>query len=217
MQTTTTAVNPLVTSLVAACVTACAARIEAEGRKGAALTAAHAVLDAGNTFQAVHTEAARVREESGGKAAPKHIQAGYKLAKRFATVAEFCEKQGLSFKAIGETIGDKKTFSINVAEKASRSDSDNESVKAYALAFQASKGESLIARVGKAEEAEKAALNEENARSLNAARDAMRAQIMAELKAEAEAAKVQAEAEAEAAKVQAEAEAAKPKGKKQAA
>jgi len=202
---TTTAVNPLVASLVASCITACAARIEAEGRKGAALFAAHAVLDAGNAFTAVHTEAARVREEAGGKTAAKHIQAGYKLAKRFATVAEFCEKQGLSFKVIGETIGDKKTFSINVAEKASRSDSDNESVKAYAVAFQASKGETLAARVSKAEEAEKAALNEENARSLNAARDAMRAQIMAELKAEQEALASQAAQTEEAEKAKAKA------------
>ncbi|UCV26778.1 hypothetical protein [Ferribacterium limneticum] len=198
------AVSPVIVAaafLVESCVVAAAARIEADGRKGAALTAAHAVLDAGNTYQAVHDAAAAARETAGGKTAPKHIQAGYKLAKRFATIAEFCEKQGLTFKDVGATVGEKKTFSLNMAEKATRTDSDNEGVKAFAVAFQAAKGQSLIARVCAAEEAEKLAVTAANNASLESARAKMRAAILAELEAEQAAKQADAAKPAKRAKV----------------
>lgn len=169
-------------TLVNACIVAAAARIEAEGRKGVALYQAHAVLDVVNSYEAVDKAAAAAREAAGGKGAPKHVQAGYKLAKRFAACAKFLESHGLTFAAIGEVIGEKKTFSVNLCEYAAYT-GDDVARKAYATAWQATKGAGIVARCAAGEAAEEAAITEINAANALAARDALRAEIMAELKA----------------------------------
>lgn len=98
--------------------------------------------------------AAAVRLADGGKLASKQVQAGYKLAMRYAKVAEFLEKHGLTFAAIGEVIGEKQTFSINMAERATRSDSDDAGTKAFATTWQMLNCGSLVSRCVQAEKAE---------------------------------------------------------------
>jgi len=173
-------------TLVQACVQASSDRITATGSKGASLTAAHTVLDVPGAYAAVHKEAGALLESHGGiKGAPKHIVGGYKLAKRYASCAEFLEKVGLSFTAIGEVISDKRTFSVNQCESYTRNNSEDAVIKASAVAFQAAKG-LLITRVALADAAGKTASEELKAQAMREFKDKLRAELMAELKSQGE-------------------------------
>jgi len=173
-------------TLIEACIQASSDRITATGSKGASLTAAHAVLDVPGAHASVHKEAGSLLESHGGiKNAPKHIAGGYKLAKRYAACAEFLEKVGLSFTAIGEVISEKRTFSINQCEAYTRSNSDDAVVKAAAVAFQSAKGV-LVTRVALADAAGESAANEAKAEAMREFKNKLRAELMAELKSQGE-------------------------------
>lgn len=166
-----------------ACVIACAARLEAESRKGAALTAAHGLLDNGGlaAADALDYVASKAREEAGGKAAPKHVQGGYKLAKRYAAIARGLEHFGFTFAAVGELVAEKTVFTVNLAESALRTvDADDASTSAvYAREWQ-SAGGTVAERCTFASMAVDAAVEQERA----AFKAAMREAILAELAAE---------------------------------
>ena len=182
--TTTTTTTTTVDHLVNACVQAAADRITATGSKGSALFAAHGVLDNPGTYNNVHKAASALLESHGGaKASPKHIIGGYKLAKRFATVAEFLECTGLSFANIGEALSEKRTFSINQAESYTRISSEDTAVAAAAKAFQSAKG-TVHQRVAVADAASKAAIDEGTAARLQAMRQSMRSELLAEMESQ---------------------------------
>lgn len=170
-------------TLIQACVQASSDRIVATSSKGASLTAAHMALDAPGSYTAVHKEAGSLLESHGGiKGAPKHIVGGYKLAKRYASCAEFLEGVGLSFTSVGEVIGDKRTFSVNHCEAYTRSNSEDVAVKAAAIAFQSAKG-LLITRIALADAASKTASEEIKAQAMREFKDKLRAELLAEINA----------------------------------
>lgn len=191
-------------AVVELCILSANKQQEFAGAKGAALTAAHSLLNKGGTAaaKALHEAASVAREKAGGKAASKQVKAGYKLAKRYATCAEFLSGLGLSFAAIGEVIGEKATFSVNRCEAYMRTDSDDAAVKASAEAFQTFKG-NLSDRCTAADAAFEKAAAEANHAASKAQRDAIIAEYLADQKATA--AKAAKKATATAAKAPAKA------------
>lgn len=134
-----TATTPATTieDVISACLQASDAALAAKAARGASLVTFSDFIAQKGDITALKKANAKAREDAGGKEASPAVQRAYKLCSRYAKVQEFLVRFHLDFACIGEIISEKRAVSINIIERATRTDSEDAAVAAFAKGFQA--------------------------------------------------------------------------------
>lgn len=136
--------NSKINAFVAACFASITSDDTAKADKGAALLAAHKVLDSASPATIAETDKAIAAIRPAGNK-DKKIERVYKLGKRFTALASFTSKHGHGFQIIGTALDEKKTISLNMVEQVRSALSDTESrYHAAALTWRDSVNVALI-------------------------------------------------------------------------